>query len=148
MDVSADRPEVFDFVVAEDVLPRVLLGYGPLPPVVGTSGHTGPWDQVGSERIVHLRGGDTTRERVTAFERPTHFAYGVSDFSHALRHVAVEGRGAWWFEERPGATHVRWTYSFEPRSPVAAPVVSAFTRMLWRGYMRVALAEVARQVSA
>lgn len=145
-EVPAPRSDVFDFVVAEDVLPKVLLGYGPLPPVVGTSERTGPWDRVGSERTVHVRGGDSTRERVTAFDPPEHFAYRVSDFSHALRHLASEGRGEWWFEERPGSTVVRWTYAFEARSRLALPPLLAFVRILWRGYMRVALEEVRRQV--
>jgi hypothetical protein len=137
---------VFDFVVAEDVLPKVLLGYGPLPPVVSTSGHTGPWDQVGSRRIVHLRGGDRTGEEITAFERPEHFAYRVGDFSHALKYLASHGGGEWWFDESRGSTLVRWTYSFTPRSPLLGPVLWAFVRTLWRGYMRVALDETRRQV--
>lgn len=131
--------------MAEDVLPKVLLGYGPLPPVVGTSANTGPWDQVGSSRTVHLRGGDTTREEVTAFDRPAHFAYRVDRFSHALRHLTSEGSGEWWFEEGRGSTHVRWTYAFQARSGLALPPLVAFLRILWRGYMRVALEEVRRR---
>lgn len=36
--VIPGKPEaVFRFIAAEDVLPKVLTGYGPLPAVVGTS---------------------------------------------------------------------------------------------------------------
>jgi hypothetical protein len=52
IDVAAAIEPVFDFVSAEDVLPKVLTGYGLLPPVERTSGNTEPWDQPGSSRTV------------------------------------------------------------------------------------------------
>jgi len=85
-DTKVDRSRLFDVVVAEDVLPKVLTRYR-LVPVVGTSGNTGPWDQPGSVRTVHLAGGASAREKVTAFERPTYFAYRLSDFTFAIRWV-------------------------------------------------------------
>lgn len=39
---------LFDEVVAEDVLPKVLHRYGPIPAVVGTEWLTGPWSTSGS----------------------------------------------------------------------------------------------------
>jgi hypothetical protein len=43
--------EVFDFVAAEDVLPKILTGYGLVPGVASTSDISGPWDRPGSHRI-------------------------------------------------------------------------------------------------
>jgi hypothetical protein len=83
--VSAGTQQVFNFVVAEDVLPRVLTGYGFLPGVVRTSGNTGPWDQPGSVRTVHLADGTTAREEVTDYDFARHFAYRTSDYTFALR---------------------------------------------------------------
>ena len=60
--VGADIAMVFDFVAAEDVLPKVLTGYGLVPAVVRTSGNSGPWDAPGSIRTVHLAGVTTARE--------------------------------------------------------------------------------------
>ncbi len=137
MDATVAR--VFDFVVAEDVLPRVLTGYGLVPAVVGTSGNTGPWDIPGSVRTVHLKGGDTAQEEVTEWVRPSYFAYRVSKFTFALKHLATEGRGQWWVEPRNGRTHVRWTYTFIPKGPVSALMLHLFVRMQWAGYMRVCL---------
>lgn len=136
---DATAARVFDFAVAEDVLPKVLTGYGFVPAVVGTSGNTGPWDVPGSMRTVHLKGGDTAREEVTDWVRPSYFAYRVSDFTFALRHLATEGRGQWWFEERNGRTHVRFTYTFIPKGPVSALMLLLFVRTQWAGYMRVCL---------
>jgi hypothetical protein len=71
--VSIERPTpvVFSFIAAEDVLPKVLTGYGPLPAVIRTSKHTGAWDTPGSARIVHLADGNTVREQLTAYSAPT-----------------------------------------------------------------------------
>jgi hypothetical protein len=38
--IAAVSLPVFDFVAAEDVLPKVLTGYGLLPAVVRTAGNT------------------------------------------------------------------------------------------------------------
>jgi hypothetical protein len=37
------------------------------------------------------------------------------------------------------ATSVRWRYEFISRSAILKPLVSLFTRSLWRGYMAKAL---------
>jgi hypothetical protein len=88
--------EVFDFVAAEDVLPKVLTGYGLLPAVVKTSGNTGPWDRPGSSRTVHLSDGTTAREEVTTYRRPEYFAYKTSEYTFALRFLATGATGEWW----------------------------------------------------
>jgi hypothetical protein len=49
--VPGELADVFDFVVAEDVLPKVLTGYGFLPGVVRTSSNTGPWDTPGRRAL-------------------------------------------------------------------------------------------------
>jgi hypothetical protein len=57
IDVAAAIEPVFDFVSAEDALPKALTGYGLMPPVQMTSGITGPRDGPGSSRTVHLADG-------------------------------------------------------------------------------------------
>src|ERR1700746_1587352 len=79
--VGAKIVPVFDFIVPEDVLPKVLTGYGLLPGVVRTSGNTGPWDSPGSSRTVPLADGATAREPVTAYARPRHFIGPISTHS-------------------------------------------------------------------
>jgi hypothetical protein len=147
--VEAPREVVFDFIVAEDVLPKILLGYGPLPSVVGTSGNTGPWDAPGSRRTVHLRDGGTVSEEVRAFSRPDYFAYQVSGFSHPLlRLLASAAHGEWWFTVTPTGTWIRWRYTFVARSLAAFPALLVLARLLWRGYMRVCLDAAGAQLEA
>ena len=68
--ISGSPEAVFAFITAEDVLPKVLTGYGPLPAVVRTSGHTGNWDIPGSARVVHLADGTSVREQLTHYVSP------------------------------------------------------------------------------
>jgi hypothetical protein len=130
---------VFDFVAAEDVLPKVLTGYSLLPAVVRTFGNTGPWDQPGSSRIVHLADGTTAREQVTDYERPRYFAYRTSDYTFSLRYLATGAKGKWWFEEKEGQTNIRWTYTFTAKGALTAALLTFFVRSQWTGYMKVCL---------
>jgi hypothetical protein len=133
--ISRPRAELFDYFIPIE-LPRILLGYGPIPAVVSTTDQTGPWDQPGSGRTVHLADRSTAREQVTACERPGHFAYRVGEFSGYVRHVASEANGEWWFTEAGQDTDVIWTYSFTARSRPAQLILLPVVKLLWRGFMR------------
>jgi Polyketide cyclase / dehydrase and lipid transport len=136
---------VFDFVAAEDVLPKVLTGYGPLPAVLRTSGHTGAWDVAGSARLIHLADGSTVREQVTHYSRGSHFAYRVWEFGNPLlKRLATGARGEWTFTPEGAGTRVVWTYTFTATNGLAALPLSAITRLFWRGYMEVCLANTRR----
>jgi hypothetical protein len=131
--INAPIEAVFDFVAAEEVLPKVLTGYGLLPKVVRTSGNTGPWDKPGSSRTVHLADGTTSREEVTDYKRPGYFAYRTSNYTFALRYLANSAEGQWWFDESQGQTHIRWTYTFTANGAVTAILLSLFVKSQWAG---------------
>lgn len=143
--VHAPVQDVFKFVTAKDVLPKILLGYGPLPGVVSTSGNTGLWDVPGSFRIVHLKNGSSAREELTDHQPPTYFAYRTSDFNSVLKYVVSQGRGQWWFTPDEQGTRVKWTYTFTARSWLTKPVLIVFVPLLWRGYMRGAMHQIKAQ---
>lgn len=132
--------DVFAFITAQDVLPKVLTGYGPLPAVVKTSEVSGPWDVPGSARIVHLADGTTVREQITKFSSPREFAYRVFEFGNPIVGALATGaRGEWTFSEAPGGTQVKWTYTFSAKNGLTAIPLSGITQILWRGYMDVCL---------
>ncbi len=137
--------DVFGLVTAKDVLPKILLGYGPLPGVASTSENTGPWHVPGSFRRVHLKNGSSAREEVTDYQPPSYFAYRTSNFTSVLKYVVSQGRGQWWFTQEEQGTRVKWTYTFTARSRFTQPVLIVFVSLLWRGYMRGALREVRAQ---
>lgn len=148
--VIPGKPEaVFRFIAAEDVLPKVLTGYGPLPAVVGTSQNTGPWDQPGSARLIHLADGSTLREQVTHHDGPRFFAYRVWEFGNPIvRRLAEEARGEWTFVAVPEGTQVTWTYTFSAKNGWAALPLSGIAQVLWRGYMDVCLDNAVRLMAA
>jgi Polyketide cyclase / dehydrase and lipid transport len=139
--VIAGTPDaVFNFITAEDVLPKVLTGYGPLPAVVKTSENTGPWTLAGSTRLIHLADGSTVREQVTYFEPSERFSYRVWEFGNPLiRTLATGARGEWIFSSAPGGTLVTWTYTSTAKNAVSLLPLSAITKILWRGYMDICL---------
>ena len=142
--VEAPRSPLFDWFVQVE-LPRILLGYGPIPAIVATTGQTGYWWQPGSSRTVRQADGNTAREEVTACEAPSFFAYRVKDFTSPLIGPLVDhATGEWWFTDAPAmangrpVTRLVWRYTFILRSEEAAfeprPILE-----LWSGFMRVAL---------
>ena len=142
--VRAPRREVFNWFIPVK-LQDILLGYGPLPAVVGTSGQTGPWDQPGSSRTVHLADGNTAQEQVTAYEYPRYFAYRVSGFTNVLRFFTHEALCQWWFEDAGDSTRITWTYTFNAKSPLRKLLLAPIVKLLLNGYMRVGMRAVKAQ---
>ena len=124
--------EVFDFVTAENVLPKILTGYGMVPGVAFTSDVSGPWDRPG----------------LTHYDRPSYFAYRVSDPSFALKHLMTQARGEFWFQPADGGTKVKWTYTFQAKNGLAKLPLLLFVKSQWKGYMDRCLANVIKYFTA
>lgn len=143
--IPGSAKEVFLFIAAQDVLPKILTGYGPLPAVLGTSDVTGPWDTPGSSRIVHLADASTVREQVTDYDFAKYFAYKTSDFGNPLLgSLATGATGQWTFRQTAEGTAVEWTYTFKAKSKLKAIPLAAIARFLWKGYMDVCLRNTIR----
>ena len=139
---------VFDFLVAEDVLPKILSGYGLLPGIVSTSHVSGPWDQPGSTRMVHLADGSTVREGVTHYQRARYFAYCIWQPTFALKYLMSGAVGQFWFEQQGDEVEVAWTYTFAARNRIARLPLWLFVQAQWKGYMAVCMANIARHFAA
>jgi hypothetical protein len=127
---------LFDVVVAEDVLPHVLHRWGPIPGVTGTRDLTGPWNRPGSERTVLLSDGNTARERVLVWERPTRFEYQVDHLSGLFGRLFDHAVGSWTFAATgAGKSRLRWTYTFHVPGVAAAGVMQLVARTAWARYM-------------
>jgi Polyketide cyclase / dehydrase and lipid transport len=134
-ELEVDVERVFDVVVAEDVLPKVLRRWGPVPAVSGTRDMTGPWDTPGSERTVVLEDGSTAHERVLVWERPRRFEYRVDRFTSPLGRLVDHAIGTWDFTKTERGSSFRWTYSFDGRGRLAAILLRLFVRTAWARYM-------------
>ena len=135
-DVSVSVVRLFDVVVDEGVLPKVLHRYGLVPAVTGTEDVSGRWDVPGSRRTVRLADGSAVHEQVTDWHRPTRFAYRVDGFSGASALLATAAVGRWVFAGDDQTSTFTWTYAFTPRHALARPALWAFVAAQWAGYMR------------
>jgi hypothetical protein len=134
--VAAPVERVFDVVVAEDVLPKVLHRWGPIPAVVGTRDVTGPWDTPGSSRTVLLADGSIAHETVLVWERPHRFEYRVDGFTHLLGRFVDHAIGAWEFaSDGDAGSRFRWTYTFISRGRTPDVLLVPFVRIAWARYM-------------
>ena len=145
--VSHTIEDTFDFIAAEDVLPKILTGYGLVPGVGFTSDVSGPWDQPGSHRIVHLKDGSSVAEGVTDYERPAYFAYRVSNPTFALKHLMAYATGQFWLNTVPGGTNVRWTYTFHAKNWLTKLPLALFVNTQWKGYMDVCMKNIVAHFS-
>lgn len=138
---------LFDTVVAEDVLAKVLHRFLVVPAVIGTTDLSGAWSLPGSTRTVLTSDGRRLREKVTEWQRPSRFAYRVSGFSGAIGKLVSSATGEWDFGGDDATGRFSWTYAFQPKHRLVTPLVRVFVATLWAGYMRrcagrcVALAE-------
>jgi hypothetical protein len=138
IDVPRDRlfawavPVVFGNEL-ETILHRTFLQAG----VDHVSAMTGPWDVVGTTRVLHSQDGTTTFQEVMAHDATAgYFAYRLSRFTHWIGRFVHEGRGQWWFEPRAdGATDVRWRHTYAARSVLAVPVIALPIKVLWHRHM-------------
>lgn len=137
--MRVDSETAFDFVTAEDVLPKILTGYGWVPGVTHTSELTDDWREPGASRLVHLKGGGTVREEMVECLPPHRFEYIVRDFTISLKRLVWFGVGSWVFTPVEGGVLIHWTYTFRARSGLAAWLLTWIVRVHWLGYMRQAL---------
>jgi hypothetical protein len=136
--VQRPRAAVFKWFVPVE-LRNIFHGFGPLPAVVGTTGQTGPWDQPGSHRTIHLADGNTAREEVTACESPHYFAKRVTKFTNIFRFFADEAEGEWRFDDAGNSTKINWTCTFHAKTLPNRRVLFPIVKLFWNGYMRVGL---------
>jgi uncharacterized protein YndB with AHSA1/START domain len=139
--ITISRPceQVFDFAVANESLARVLEKLGPIPGVARIE-YVGDGRLVpGAVRRVSMTDGSVLEEEVLEVERPRVHRYrwgrGLRPpFSYLVR----TGEGCWTFIETERGTDVEWLYTFQLRSPLAAPVAAAVL-LLFRRWMQAGL---------
>jgi hypothetical protein len=121
-------------------LETVLRDAAFMPGVTKTTETTGPWDKVGSTRIVHLTDGTTVRETVTSATAPDYFAYRLTEFSSpAISRLVKEARGQWWFTDSGSGLQAKWTYTAESKNALGAIVLIPVIKILWNRYMKAAM---------
>ncbi len=116
-----------------------------LPSLTGVAHQTGPWDHAGASRYPQFSDGSQAFEQMTEYTTGHSFAYQLTEFTNALRRLAVAVRGEWTFTPDGDGTMIRWTYEFKPRPGRRWIVAGPFAPM-WRAFMRRTLANIAAAV--
>lgn len=144
--VNAPIEQVYDWVVAEDVLPKILKKYFIIPAVKGSQILKGNWRTPGSYRTVFFANGDTLREELTDFTRPTYFAYKISDISGFQKHFISYGVGQWWFKSVENKTEIKWTYTFYAKSRFKRLFLKPFVNHDFKTYMKRSIKLIKEQI--
>lgn len=125
----ANRAELEDLGLESQNLPRV----------VRTEMIRGSWDpdqnRVGARRRVVLEDGHFTAEEILVDEsdRFRYIVWGYTNYAGLMIDHAI---GEFQYDEDGGKTALTWTYSFQPRSALARPVLSRFVSGTWADLMR------------
>ena len=139
--VHADLATSFA-VFANADLTSILRGFGPLPAVTSVEKQTGPWNEVGQTRELHLADGSRMREELTRVDAPGSFEYVVDGFTGAVRHLVREMHGRWSFDVvqgEPEQTRASWRYEFHCTNALATLPSIPIVRWLWTPVMQQAL---------
>jgi Polyketide cyclase / dehydrase and lipid transport len=126
--------DAFNIIVPID-LSLVFKGWGPFPGVRGAKNQTGAWDSAGQSRNPDLTDGSTADERLTEYTAPHSFAYEITGFTNAMKHLVAGVRGEWTFTPDAQGTLIRWTYEFKPL-PGRRLLLRRAVVPLWRRYMQ------------
>jgi Polyketide cyclase / dehydrase and lipid transport len=146
--IAKDIQSIFNFITAEDVLPKVLTGYGPLPAVTHTSDVSGSWETPNATRTVHLADKSTVREQMLERTPYKSFSYRVWEIGNPIVAALANGAtGQWIFTETAQGTEIQWTYTFKAKNALAAVPLSMIGSILWRGYMDVCLKNTAKHMT-
>src|SRR5258706_7692405 len=111
IEIDSSIDKVFNYISAEESLTKFLKKYGPIHAVEKYEMHKGPWSIPGAYRTLYFETGDTLREELLIFHPFTYFAYSISEFSNATKHLSDIAYGQFAFETKENKTHVTWTYS-------------------------------------
>ena len=144
--IDAPREQAFSTIASID-LTSIFAGYGPLPAVIGVFNQVGGWGSAGQTRSVALSDGSSANEGLNEYRYPEYLSYTLSGLTNVLQFLTTDAHGEWGFDPVSEArTRVRWRYAFESRNVATLPLLWFTTNVLWRGYMKRALALSVRQI--
>ncbi|MGK2882089.1 MAG: SRPBCC family protein [Mycobacterium sp.] len=118
--------------------------FGPIGPVKSVH-PAAQWGTVGQTRTVAQVGGGTMLEELTLVDPPKAFAYTLTDITGPLAPLVAKVEGEWLFTPVGTGTEVTWRWLVHPTSDLTGRAAPVFARM-WRGYARLGLEELSRQM--
>jgi len=143
-EVDAAPERAFDFAAANEVFPRVLHAYGPIPGIASIEMLDGARLAIGSRRRVLMTDGSEILEEVLAYDRPERHRYRwMNPPKPPFSLLVSRGEGDWIFRPSGSGTRIEWTYTFDLTSPLAA-LPAKLVLGIFRRWMQRGLDEIAR----
>jgi hypothetical protein len=115
---------------------------------VAVEGQDGPWNARGRTRRLRLADGNSLREELAEYRKPDGVRYVIDGITGPLGALVHGAQGSFDFIAQDDATTVEWTYVYQPRSRLYAPLVAFVIGVFWRRYMTRALATALADVEA
>lgn len=120
---------------------KILMGYGPVPPVIGfTKDET--WGKKGGSRIPvmkgnwYMKGGEFGFDEIFEKDENKYWRWQVSGFGLSMFFAKI-AQGEWWCtDNKNGTITVKWTYTYSGRNIFTQPINWLFVRILWSRIMK------------
>jgi uncharacterized protein YndB with AHSA1/START domain len=127
--IAAERERVWEVVVANDTIPLVWKGRGPIPGSLKAEVEGGGPLRPGATRLVHNTDGSVVHERILELQRPSRQAYElVAGLKPPFTWMVKAARGEWDLSEVGNQTEVVWRFHFTLTSPLAYPFATGLAR--------------------
>ena len=118
----------------------ILIGYGPVPPVIGFSKDE-TWGIIGGSRIPIMKGnflvkaGDFGFDEIFERRDNEYWRWGVTKLGLSM-FFATMAQGEWWIiENKNGAVTVKWTYTYFSRNVFTQPITWLFVKIFLEKYV-------------
>ena len=149
IEIAKPIDSVFDYAVTSENIPRVFVGYGPIPAVVSATVRGDGVMREGATRTIENSDGSVIDEAIIAFVRPTRQAYRLpGGFKKPFSFLVRSAEGNWAFSSTPsGGTRIDWDFRFELTSPIAQPFGWLLMRLFFQKAMVRCLERLKDQVS-
>ena len=145
--LDATEEAAFDAASNTETLPRLFTGSGLVPGVESAHMEDGEGGiGVGRVRVVTTSDGKTVRETYTEVDRPSRYAYEMTELNMPLAAIMTHAVGEWDFVAEAGGTRVTWTYYAFPRNVLARPATALLTKGFLKSAMNGYLANLKTQL--
>ena len=125
---------------------QYLVGYGPVPPVLGFK-NDATWGKEGGHRIpvmkgnLFARGGPSGFDEIVTRKENEYWQWQVTKFDRLGMFFATKAEGEWWVEpQAEGQVTVKWTYTLHPRNQLTRPFTWLFLKLVWTPLMKKGMA--------
>jgi hypothetical protein len=142
--VENNVEKVYDFIIGEDVVTRLIIGK---PVLENYDIIAGSWEYPGAQRWLNFEGDQRMRETVNNLIRPYLFEYQLEEFSDpALAQITDIARAHWTFVPVGPRTSIKWYYEWRARMLTDVPAVQDFVTNTWHNWMTTIFAETKRRL--